>query len=75
MRVGSLERRTHDYERHGVTSLFAALDIATGNVLGKCYRGHRSIEFLDFLKRIDAAVPADPDAHLVFDNYGTRGDC
>ena len=59
MRVGQLERRTHDYKRHGVTSLFAALDIATGNVLGKCYRRHRSVEFLDFLKRIDAAVPAD----------------
>ena len=51
MRVGQLERRTHDYKRHGVTSLFAALDIATGNVLGKCYRRHRSVEFLDFLKR------------------------
>ena len=50
MRVGQLERRTHDYTRHGVTSLFAALDIATGNVLGKCYRRHRSIEFLDFSK-------------------------
>ena len=72
MRVGQLERRTHDYTRHGVTSLFAALDIATGNVLGKCYRRHRSVEFLDFLKRIDAAVPADLDVHLVLDNYGTH---
>ena len=53
-------------------SLFAALDIATGNVLGKCYRRHRSVEFLDFLKRIDAAVPADLDVHLVLDNYGTH---
>jgi len=72
MRVGQLERRTHDYKRHGVTSLFAALDIATGNVLGKCYRRHRSVEFLDFLKKIDAAVPADLDIHLVLDNYGTH---
>jgi len=72
MRSGQLERRTHDYQRHGVTSLFAALDIATGNVFGKCYRRHRSVEFLDFLKRIDAAVPADLDLHLVLDNYGTH---
>jgi transposase len=72
MRVGQLERRTHDYQRHGVTSLFAALDIATGNVLGKCYPRHRSVEFLDFLRKIDAAVPADLDIHLVLDNYGTH---
>jgi len=72
MRVGQLGRRTHDYKRHGVTSLFAALDIATGNVLDKCYRRHRSIEFLDFLKKIDATVPADLDVHLVLDNYGTH---
>jgi len=72
MQAGQLERRTHDYNRHGVTSLFAALDIATGNVLGKCYRRHRSVEFLDFLKKIDATVPADLDVHLVLDNYGTH---
>lgn len=72
MRIGQLERRTHDYTRHGVTSLFAALDIASGKVLGKCYRRHRSVEFLDFLKKIDAAVPADLDVHLVLDNYGTH---
>ena len=72
MRAGQRERRTHDYKRHGVTSLFAALDIATGNVLGKCYRRHRSVEFLDFLKKIDTAVPADLDIHLVLDNYGTQ---
>ena len=72
MRVGQLERRTHDYKRHGVTSLFAALDIATGNVLGKCYRRHRSVEFLASLKKIDAAVPANLDIHLVLDNYGTH---
>jgi transposase len=72
MRTGQLERRTHDYKRHGVTSLSAALDIATGSVLGKCYRRHRSVEFLDFLKKIDGAVPADLDIHLVLDNYGTH---
>jgi len=72
MRAGQLERRTHDYKRHGVTSLFAALDIATGRVLGKCYRRHRSVEFLDFLKKIDASVPAGLDLHLVLDNYGTH---
>lgn len=72
MRVGQLERRTHDYESHGVTSLFAALDIATGDVLGQCYRRHRSVEFLVFLKKIDAAVPVDLDIHLVLDNRGTH---
>ena len=72
MRTGQLERRTHDYKRHGVTSLFAALNIATGNVLGKCYRRHLSVEFLDFLKKIDANVPAQLDIQLVLDNYGTH---
>lgn len=72
MRSGQAERQTHDYKRHGVTSLFAALDVATGQVLGKCYRRHRSVEFLDFLKRIDAAAPANLDVHLVLDNYGTH---
>ncbi len=72
MRTGQQERHTHDYKRHGVTSLFAALDIATGNVLGKCYRRHRSVEFLDFLRKIDSAVPVDLDIHLVLDNYGTH---
>src|ERR1700751_387784 len=72
MRSGQLERRTHDYKRHGVTSLFAALDIATGNVLGKGYHRHRSLEFLDFLRQIDSAVPVDLDIHPVLDNYGTH---
>src|ERR1700745_399397 len=69
MRMGQWERRTHDYQRHGVTSLFAALDVATGQVFGKCYRRHRSVEFLDFLKKVDAAVPAALEVHLVLDNY------
>jgi Transposase and inactivated derivatives len=54
LRPGQVERRTHDYMRHGTTSLFAALEVATGNVLTKCYRRHRSVEFRDFLDQIDA---------------------
>ena len=57
MLPGMPERRTHDYKRHGTTSLFAALDVATGFVIGKCYRRHRAMEFLDFLKEIDRRVP------------------
>jgi hypothetical protein len=72
MWVGQLERRTHDYKRHDVTSLFAALDVARGNVLGKCNPRHRSVESLDFLKKIDTAVPPDIDLHLVPDNYSTH---
>ncbi len=59
-----------DYHRHGVTRLSAALDIATGNVLGTCYRRHRSVEFLDFLKKIDAAVPTEMEIHLMLDDDG-----
>ena len=72
MRPGQAERRSHDYERHGTTSLFAALNAATGEVIGKCYRRHRSSEFKKFLQVIDANVPADLDIHLVLDNYGTH---
>jgi transposase len=72
MRPGQPERRTHDYLRHGTTTLFAALDIASGNVLGECYPRHRAREFLRFLKSIDAAVPEDLDVHLVLDNYATH---
>ena len=66
------ERRTHTYVRNGTTSLFAALDIATGAVIGKCYKRHRATEFLDFLKQIDAAMPEGPEVHLVMDNYATH---
>lgn len=69
---GVAERRPHTYIRHGTTSLFAALDIATGAVIGKCYKRHRATEFLDFLKRIDAAMPDGPEVHLVMDNYATH---
>jgi transposase len=72
MRPGQPERRTHDYLRHGTTTLFAALDVATGHVLGECYPKHRHQEFRRFLKRIDESVPADLDVHLVIDNYATH---
>ena len=72
MGPGVAERRTHTYIRHGTTSLFAALDIATGAVIGKCYKRHRAAEFLDFLKKIDAAMPDGPEVHLVMDNYATH---
>jgi transposase len=69
---GIPERRTHDYMRHGTTTLFAALDIATGEVIGELHRRHRSSEFLQFLRTIEAHVPAKLDVHLVMDNYGTH---
>lgn len=69
---GIPERRTHDYMRHGTTTLFAALDIATGEVIGELHRRHRSSEFLQFLRTIEANVPAALDVHLVMDNYGTH---
>jgi transposase len=72
MRPGQVERRTHDYTRHGTTSLFAALDAKTGAVLGQLHRRHRSIEFRKFLDTIDDEVPADLDVHLILDNYGTH---
>jgi transposase len=72
MRPGQAERRSHDYERHGVTSLFAALDAHRGDVIWKTYRSHRHQEFLRFLKEIDARVPADVEAHLILDNYATH---
>jgi transposase len=72
MTFGSPERRTHDYRRYGTTSLFAALDVATGKVIGECHRRHRSQEFLRFLETIDASVTPDLDVHLILDNYGTH---
>ena len=72
MAPGLPERRTHDYRRHGTTTLFAALDVATGKVIGETHRRHRSIEFRSFLDRIDREVPAQLDLHLVLDNYGTH---
>ena len=72
LRPGTPARQTHDYKRNGVTSLFAALDIATGEVIGRCYPRHRSIEFRKFLTVIEKAVPKELDVHLVLDNYGTH---
>jgi transposase len=72
MRPGQIERRTHDYKRHGTTSLFAALDVATGKVIGETHRRHRSVEFRKFLDRIEANVPDHLDVHIVMDNYGTH---
>jgi transposase len=72
MRPGQVERRTHDYERHGTTSLFAALDVKTGKVIGACHRRHRAAEFRKFLDTIEANVPADLDVHVIVDNYGTH---
>ncbi len=69
---GNPVTRTHDYKRHGTTSLFAALDIATGEVIGRLKRRHRSTEFLAFLKEVDANVPEDMPVHLVMDNYATH---
>lgn len=72
MRPGQIEWRNHDYTRHGVTSLFAALNVATGRIIGKCYPRHRSKEFRRFLDEIEASVPKGLDVHLVMDNYATH---
>src|SRR5438874_378997 len=72
MRPGQIERRTHDYERHGTTSLFAALEMASGEVIGECHRRHRSVEFRQFLDTVEAATPPGLDVHLILDNYGTH---
>lgn len=65
-------RQSHDYERHGVTSLFAALDVASGVTISNCYRRHRHQEFLRFLNEIEANLPEGFEVHLVMDNYGTH---
>jgi transposase len=72
MRPGQVERRTHDYKRHGTTSLFAALDVKTGEVIGECHRRHRAQEFRKFLETIDRQVPAALAVHLVLDNSSTH---
>ena len=69
---GTPERRAHDYTRHGTTSLFAALDMASGWVIGSLHRRHRAIEFKKFLELIEAEVPAHLEVHLVLDNYSTH---
>src|SRR3954463_1671936 len=72
MMPGMPERRTHDYHRNGITSLFAAFDIADGTVISELHRQHRAVEFKKFLITIDKAVPAELDIHLICDNYGTH---
>ena len=72
LRPGVPERLTHDYERHGTTTLFAALNTRTGEVIGECHRRHRTIEFKKFLGTIDKSVPEELDVHLILDNYGTH---
>jgi transposase len=72
LRPGKPERRSHDYERHGTTTLFAALDVRTGKVIGELYRRHRAVEFRKFLEHVDAEVPAGLEVHVVLDNYGTH---
>jgi transposase len=72
MMPGMPERRTHDYVRNGITSLFAAFNIADGTVIGELHRQHRAAEFKKFLATIDRLVPAELDVHLVCDNYGTH---
>lgn len=72
MRPGQAERRTHDYKRHGTTTLFAALNTATGELLGRCYQRHRSAEFKKFLQEVNKNVPKGLNIHLVLDNYATH---
>ena len=72
LRPGQVERGTHDYKRHGTTSLFAALELKTSRVIGQLHRRHRSREFRQFLDAIEAQVPAELEAHLIVDNYGTH---
>jgi transposase len=72
MMPGMPERRTHDYARFGVTTLFAALDVASGQIIGSLHRRHRAIEFKKFLVTIDAHVPAELDVHLICDNLSTH---
>src|ERR1700694_2897362 len=72
LQPGQVERRTHDYKRHGTTSLFAALELKTSRLIGQLHRRHRSVEFRRFLDVIEAQVPAELDIHLILDNYGTH---
>ena len=72
MQPGQAERRTHDYRRHGTTSLFAALDVKTGTVIAETHRRHRAVEFRKFLDRLDDSVPSDLDVHIIMDNHGTH---
>ena len=72
LRPGQIERRTHDYKRHGTASLYAAFDIMTGEVMGRITQRHRAKEFLDFLRQIDNNTPAELDLHVILDNSSTH---
>jgi len=72
MKKGRAGTMTHDYKRHGTTSLFAALDVATGAVIGQCMKRHRHQEFLRFLRTIERQTPKKRDLHLILDNYATH---
>jgi transposase len=72
LRPGQVERGTHDYHRHGTTSLFAALELQTSRVIGRLHRRHRSGEFRHFLDVIESQVPAGLEVHIIADNYGTH---
>jgi transposase len=72
MRPGQAERRTHDYKRHGTTSLFAALDVKAGTVIGQCMPRHRAVEFRRFLDTVEKNVPRDLDIHVVMDNASSH---
>ena len=72
LREGLPERQTHDYRRHGTTSLFTALNVLEGKVQGECYDRHTHAEFLDFLQKVDAEVPEDLTLHVILDNYATH---
>src|ERR1700680_2998487 len=72
LQPGQVERRTHDYKRHGTTALFAALELKTSRLIGQLHRRHRSVEFRKFLDVIEAQVPASLEIHLILDNYGTH---
>lgn len=72
LRPGKPERRSHDYERNGTTTLFAALNVKTGEVIGELHRQHRAVELRKFVNRVDAEVPQQLDVHIVLDNYGTH---
>ncbi len=72
LKPGQIERRTHDYKRHGTASLFAAFDVASGEVMGRITKRHRAIEFLAFLRQIEQAVHPDLDVHLILDNSSTH---
>lgn len=73
LKPGRCGTYTHDYHRHGTTTLFAALQVAEGRVIGQCYPRHRHQEFLKFLRRLDEEFPRDKTLHLILDNYGTHG--